>query len=562
MATKKIYKPTSSAAVDIPAAVFSGTDNFGAVLSILSDQDYGYFYRPALLVDAMMTDDRILSVSQRRVAAPFNVPLAMKPADDGAKRKRIADLLLPEGGHGGEWHGHYPQETLEQILFWGIWIGVVAVQKLWKYEDKQYVPRLRVWHPQFLRWDWTARRYAVNTLNQGSIILPEPGEVHPEWAVWSPSGEYGWRRGLVRSLAFSYLEKRWGKRDWARYNEVHGLPTRVAVTPQGAPALERRAYFRDVSRLGSDPTIECPQGDKEKAGYDFKLVEAVARTFETFQIHRDTVNKDIAIAMLGENLSTDSGGPTAPGSLGQSQTQAEVSKDRIRKDVKLFPWLRTHFLMPWADSNYGDAELAPIPVAEVDPPEDDVQRTTVLKQLGDAVTSLKAGFGDRIDEDALAERFDVPMRMTKEEWDIIKPPPVLPGGPGDPGANGDGGPGGEDVAASGNGDVAADDADAGTAEEKADKAAMAILSALERTQGHYPDRVAASASVAMAKAMARDRIAILKAIKGAGSPEEVRKALAKRMRAVDSTRAAEVVKRARLMSYLGGMVSAQHEVSK
>jgi len=544
---KRTYRPTASPVVDLPAAVFGGTDNFLAVVSILSDQDYGIFHRPGLLVDAMMQDDRILSVSQRRCSAPFNVPLSMLPAGDGAKRKRIADFLLPESGNGGKFWEYFPQETLEQIIFWGLWVGVVAVQKLWDTSQTPWAPKLKVWHPQFLYWNWGDRRYHLITAN-GTVVLPQPDELHEEWAIWQPFGEYGWRRAMVRALAFSYLEKRWGKRDWARYNQIHGIPTRKAITPQGAPAGDRKAYFRAIANLGNEPTVEVPKGDKDKAGYDFELVEAVAKTYETFRDHRETVNKDIAIALLGENLTTDSGGTGAPGSFSQAKTQQDVSQDRVKRDVKIYGWLRKHFIMPWAANVYGDPELAPIPSPEVDPPEDDNARTLVLTQLGTAVQQLKAGFGDRIDEDALAERFEVPLRMTKDEWDAIAPDPMDDaGGPG--GDDGDGG-GGSD---GGGGQDDKNDA--------ADKAAMAILSAVQASE-HYPDRLRANASPLMARALARHRVAILKACKAAGSPQAVREALARCFRKFDPAPAAEVIKRARLMTYMAGRLTAHREVTK
>ncbi len=438
------FRQRGPVAVDIPAMVFTTTDSALEVASIMASHDVGSFQASSILWDAMMGEDRILAVVSKRVSAVPSLPLSFKASTKvraKAKAQEVADVLGGVDGAAGEFAQNIPDSTLRKILEWGMGIGAVPVQKIIDNKRDPWGIRLEVWHPQFMRWDYQQRRFMLSTSNRGQIALPRDGEDDPDWFVWAPYGQqYGWRRSIVRALCYRYLQRRWNDRDWSRYDEIHGIPARIAEYPASESASDKvENFIQDVRNIGSEPTLALPMGDGDKAGFGFRLVEATAKTYETFRDHRAEINQDMGILVLGENDTTggaaDSG---AAGSYASKKVAATISQDKAREDAALGPCLRQNVFRQWAWYNYDDPELAPTICWETEPPEDDQARAQVLLTLGQSITALKAAVGNRIDEDALLERFDVKVTQDQAAYEV-EHPPVDPTDP-----NGQGGAGGAD----------------------------------------------------------------------------------------------------------------------
>jgi phage gp29-like protein len=441
---------------DLPITSFSGWDRVWQIEGILATHDRGYFRESATLSDAMMRDDRIAAVSDTRVSALIASPVECKAANSSAKAANVAKEIGGDGEFPGLWSTMFPASTIGELAWWGNMIGVGIAQILWdtsgtgnvpstawmdarkipyytnpggqgvkgdygppgyKFKaQKRWTPHLKVWHPQYVYWDWSTYRY-IALCQEGAVSLPNTDEqIHGDgkWFIWTPRGyQYGWLRGMVRRVAHKYIMRGWDYRDWARYNERHGMPIIGAITPAEAKDEVKTRFKRDIAAMANESVIPLPQGGDAKSGnnFDLKIIEATARTYQSFQRFKQEIDDDIAISFLGQNLSTESQG----GSYSLAQVQEKVRIDKRIEDAKIDDALRNQVLWWDAGYNYGDPELAPIPEHQVEPPEDESQEAAMYLSLGQALVQLNQGAPHVVDIRAVMDRFGVPVLSEEEQ---------------------------------------------------------------------------------------------------------------------------------------------------
>lgn len=396
---------------DLPVSSFA--DDFDLVTSVretLRLFESGQFQRPAELADVMTRDDRVNGVLSTRVNALLGRKVSLAPANDSAKAKEVCDALEPL------WERMFPLDQLAALQRWAIHLGVAPGELIWSRTPEAWVPTLKVWHPRYLFWRWSYPRVDPEAdVDTGFFALVhadgqldlEPGD--GKWVLLTPGGRHqrGWMSGSVRSLAIPWLIRTWAYRDWARYSEVHGQPTRKAIAPSEAKKEDKDRFFREIRDLGSEPTVLLLRND-EGEGFDYELEEAQAKTWDGFEALISKTETSIAIAVLGQNLTTE-GGPH----VGTADVQDEVRRDYLRADgTSLAGALREQVLRPWAGFNYGDPNLAPIATWDVEPPKDHQASALALETAGGALANLNAALassGKRVDVEAFAEQFDVPI---------------------------------------------------------------------------------------------------------------------------------------------------------
>jgi phage gp29-like protein len=419
---------------DNPINSIAGIDTVGGIGSILAEHDRGYFSTSAMLWDAMKRDDRISGVTRTRVGALVAAPLEIKPANGKAKAARVAKLLAGDGeNEQGLWEQMCPASVIKSLSGWGNALGFGLAEIIWQtdvdttdwtsispgvdYKPNRsalgWLPRLRVWHPQYVYWDWQEARFVV-IAREGQVPLPridEDPHGDGKWLVWCPYGvQYGWLDGLVRPLADKYLMRGWNYRDWARSNERQGMATFGAMVPAGASDELRNDFVRRIATLGSDAVLELPQLEGESGGFDLKMIESTSRNWETFKEAKGQIDVDIAVAVLGQNLTTEVQG----GSRAAAQVQNLVRIDKAIEDAGIATCIRQQMLTWWALYNFGDPELAPRPEYQVEPPEDEVQEATALKTLGDALNAMKTAEAP-INIRTILDRAGVPLLSEEEE---------------------------------------------------------------------------------------------------------------------------------------------------
>jgi len=409
--------PRRQAFTDVPISTIAGVDTVAGIQSVLWQHDLGQFGNSAKLWDAMKRDDRIRGVTATRVGALVAAPLEIKPANGKAKAARAAKELSGDGeDEHGLWERICPPAVIKSLSAWGNALGIGIAQIVWQTSAGEWLPRLRVWHPQFLYWDAGEMQYVV-VAREGIVRLPRV-DMEPmsdgNWVLWTPYGyQYGWLDGLVRALADKYLMRGWDYRDWARSNERQGMATFGAKVPVTADEKIKDKFVRDIANIGSDAVLELPQMDEgEGASFGMEMIESKTRNWETFQQFKKELDVDIAIAVLGQNLTTEGG--TDGGSRALGQVQNLVRIDKAIEDAGIAECIRQQVLTWWALYNYGDAELAPRPEYQVEPPADEVQEGTALKMLGDALNAMKTAAAP-IDVRTILDRAGVPMITEEEE---------------------------------------------------------------------------------------------------------------------------------------------------
>lgn len=400
---------------DLPVYGVPSPRRLGHLEGILRSLEMGLFRDAALLCDSMLRDDRISGVLMARLNGLLGLALVFTAAKDTARGKLIAEDAEES------WPDMFPPDQISELLRWGILLGIGVGELIWARDAGEWKPRLRVWHPQFVRWDWNTQAYWLIVDGAQEIRL-DPGD--GKWVVYTPYGyEYAWLRGLARPLAEPWLSRRWARRDWSQYSEEHGKPTRLAIVPSTAEKTEKNAFVNRVSVAESNTTIKLERDANDK-GFDLKLLEAVANNHEGFEMLLKHLDVAIAVCINGQNMSTD-----GLGGLGAQEKAGEpVRVDIKRKDALIADVLREQALTWWALYNYGARELTPWPAWEVDPPEDGKAIADELNTLADAVTKFKAA-GAPIDVRALLEEHDVPMLSEAELADLTKAehPGFIPG---------------------------------------------------------------------------------------------------------------------------------------
>lgn len=416
----------------LPTLTFPGWDDFGQIANTLRQLENGMFRHAAVMADQMWRDDRFYAVMRKRLDALESVPLMVKPADTRAKAVKIAEQLGGIEDVPGKWDERFPAPILEELIEWGILMGVGIGENIWRTDDEEtpvdvapgtsysngkrlrWTSRIKVWNPQWLRWDWSLFRYRLMTA-EGEITLPDISE-NPrsdgKWILWCPYGyTEAWKKGAVRSLARCITRRGWIDRDWGRNIEKNGMSIDKAIVPTEAPPEAKDAFFDAVANRNGETAVMCEQSaDEAKGKFDIELVESKQPASANFDKAKGDVNKDIAIALLGQNLTTEVGDA---GSKAAEQGHADVELNYLRKDAGIGTCVHLQVLTHDAQHNYNDATLAPRPVWQVDPPEDQAAKAKMLSDLGAGLSSLKAS-GAPIDERAVLEQASLPT-VTPEE---------------------------------------------------------------------------------------------------------------------------------------------------
>lgn len=406
----------------LPITSFADWDKVWQVKQVLRGFEGGSdFQQPAMFADAMMRDDRVFGVMATRIGALVGSDVEFKPAN---KKPKAKDAALALGGNDeieGKWEAMATPWAVGQLVFWGLMLGIGVAEIVWRTTNPdgtaadEWTPSLRVWHPQFLSWDQQAGVYRLRTA-EGMVTLPSP-EQNPrldgQWVIYTPFGyRDGWRGALLRPLAMLYLCRQWAHRDWASHNEVHGQPTTLAKLPEVAPPEEKQAFADLLASRGSNAAILLPQGEGPGTSYGIELLEAQGMSFQTFKEQINKLETDIAVAVLGQNLSTE----VRSGSLAAAQVHEGVRLDKRREDARIGQHLRAQLVTHWAEFNLGDPELAPRVCYVVEDPEDELKEVQTLEGVGSAILSLRAA-GLQVDAEAIADRYGVPLIPEEDRGD-------------------------------------------------------------------------------------------------------------------------------------------------
>lgn len=371
--------------------------NVGTVKSAVIGHMGGTFASSAMLVDAMLADDRVQGATNGRIKGVTKNEVLYEPSkivDNQELAKSVSDEIQ-------EIHTElFPESVIEDILKWIIHEGFSLNEMVWTARRDRWIPRLKSWHPAFTYYLLNERRYVALAQDGQHIIQPND----PKWALYTPYGSYrGWIRGAVRSISIPWLVRQFALRDWARYSETHGLPQKKAKVPAQAPSEDKRRFFNAIKALGSNASfmLPVPIGGGE---WDVELLEAKDTAWKGFQGLIEQCDKSITLTIRGTNLTTE----VQTGTGAATDAHRSEDSDYAKSDcLKLAEFMKTQVLRWYCLYNFGNADLAPTPVFQLDTSDKKLEADT-FKQVVSTMSELK-GLGNQFDIVAFAERFAIPL---------------------------------------------------------------------------------------------------------------------------------------------------------
>jgi phage gp29-like protein len=172
------------------------------------------------------------------------------------------------------------------------------------------------------------------------------------------------RRGLARVVAFSFVCKLYGLKDWMAYAEIFGIPLRLGKYGAGATPADVDVLKRAVFGLGSDAAAVIPEG----MTIEFPAPASGTGNAELFHALVVFIDNQVSKAVLGQTGTTDM---QKGGGFAQAKVLDGVRTDLKQADAKAVgAAIRRDILTPFVQLNWG--QDAPVPRAElvVEEPED------------------------------------------------------------------------------------------------------------------------------------------------------------------------------------------------
>jgi phage gp29-like protein len=366
--------------------------------------DAGHLRLAADLCETMFGDDRIKAVLDTRTDTLLGLNLKF----EGRSRRAVAALDAKE-----DWWSIFPEAELKLFHAWALLLGVAVARIVWSKGDRD-IPRLHVKNPRNLKWNDDKHEWSF--LSRDGEIPVTAGD--GLWVVYTPFGSNRpWVHGAYRALSRWSLLKQYAISDWGSYSERHGQGVYVATGVKGS-AADRSKVVSQLRGLGRRGAMATPEGS------DIKLLEASAKTWDTFSAQIAAADNGYAVTVLGQNLTTQAG---LTGNQGAASIHQGVALGRTKADVQtLSTCLHDQVLTHWAEMNFGDRSKAPYPVWDTSVAADRKDDAAVLQMVSQALAGLVSS-GAPVDTRALLERFGVP--MTAPETVVEPTPAAAPAAP-------------------------------------------------------------------------------------------------------------------------------------
>lgn len=401
------------------------------VESALVEHKRGIFQQSGILAEDMAANPWISDCLDVLFEMFSTNPLVVTPARNVAGAQRCADFVkevLPD---------ILPQTILRDLHRNWEMIGVSAAAMDWvEYrdgKDRVWLPNIKPWQPQLTYYQQFADADSVDmgalvatTLNRGLVRI-DAGE--SRWVVFSKSRLKPWLRGNALILGEAFLGDTFNFRDNQAFQDRFGRGIIKLFHPVSWKDEEIVTAAQTLRAGGGGGVMPCPRGPKAEPIVDVDIVRADGTGFMTFDSTEKRVRSRIAVAMLGQDMTTfgQTGGfaqarihenglyrkydniASCFGDAVLSVTPGDGTfKNVTRQWCPRDGVIRTQILRWLALWNFGNADLAPYVWWDRtdDVREEQETRSRVLKdsagalaQLGTAVEKLtQAGYEVNFDE--------------------------------------------------------------------------------------------------------------------------------------------------------------------
>ncbi|NJK42986.1 MAG: DUF935 family protein [Pleurocapsa sp. SU_196_0] len=358
------------------------------LVGILREADGGYLDRQAeLFAEMEERDGHLLSQLEIRRLALAGLEWRVVPADDGTQARRIADAF-------SDWWENANQSDVILDCADAISQGVNITAMAWERSAGTWVPaRFEQIRPSDLVFDRTSRRFKVMTADAPlGEYLPFGGGIEHRARARAGSPT---RAGLGRTIAWWYLFKHYGIKDWLVFAELFGVPYRVGKYDPSTGNAEREALEAAVRGLGSDAAGVISRDTESRSS---KPPSRAARTCST--THRAVVTARSARQCWVRRV-TSSEGAHGTQRLARCISACAWTSATATPSA-CAPTLRRDLAQPFAVFNFGEPafNLAPRIVPILEEPEDLGEKAKTLKALHE--------LGLEIPEDWVRETFGIP----------------------------------------------------------------------------------------------------------------------------------------------------------
>lgn len=385
------------------------------IVAAVEAHEAGEFYASGALAEAMGRDDRIAGCVRTRVQAigsKNGLSFSIQPVQgkSPALAKRVTDW----------WYQVLPDAVLMQIARDMILLGVFIGRIHWELTDAEWRPvRIERWRPTNYRFNPETQRFSIRTERDDVDI--DLGD--PNWLIVLPGGEDSWMGGAVRALGLAYVMRQFNWRDWARFNERHGLPIIALTEPSDSDEKNKKAFYAGIQKMGATGIIRLPT-NAQGTGFKVEMIEAKDNAHASFNQFRKDLDAAIAITLLGQNLTTEVEG----GSYAAANVHDRIRQDFLVADVEvLSTHLRAQLIDRWGRFNVPNwnSDEAPWPTWDTTVPTDRTAESATLGAVATAVQTFQST-GMPVDWAEMFRRLGIPMLQGKDPntAKAPAPPPV------------------------------------------------------------------------------------------------------------------------------------------
>lgn len=300
-------------------------------------------------------DLHYLSVLGTRKRQVSQLPITVEAASDAAEHQAHAELIRE----------FLARDTLESELFDildAIGKGFSVVEIIWETAGGRWLPKRLAWRdPRWFEFD----RIDGETIQLkgqpsgggqglgGGMTRTPLASFQFKFIQHVHAAKSGLaiRGGFARAVAWCYLFKNYGLKDWVSFCEIYGLPFRIGKYAPGASEDDIRKLMQAVANIGSDAAAVMPQS-MEVEFVDGKSTGSA----DLYEKLCNYLDRQISKAVLGQTATTDAD----TGGLGSGKEHGDVRADIERADAKLLAaTLQRDLVVPIIQLNFGEQALYP-----------------------------------------------------------------------------------------------------------------------------------------------------------------------------------------------------------
>ena len=269
------------------------------------------------IYDYVARDDQVMSCFQQRQLAVSAAEWSITPGNE-TPEARAAASFLEEEISALNWDA-----ISTQMLHCRLY-GYAVAEIIWKIRPDRRIGIERILVRKASRFGFDSRKRLLlrTKANPAGEILPENKFWHIALAGDHSDNPYG--TGLVHYLFWPVYFKRNNIREWTTFLEKHALPTVVGIYPPGTSEHDQEKLLEAAQAVRRDSAIVFPEGMR------LELLESKRSASGDFASFLDRMNASIARVLLGQTLTTESGG-----SYAQASVHNAVRLEIVKADADL-----------------------------------------------------------------------------------------------------------------------------------------------------------------------------------------------------------------------------------